>query len=569
MLALACVSGPVCAYAGSPAVSASDPFVQGVHSLPPLASALAQSGKPVDKYAASASQTPATAAAQGDPSASSTSVVGPAASSLLGTEGGNDADSATAVADSNLWARVRQGFQLRDLSGPLVEANTRWYQQRPQYVSRMLDRARRYLYHVVQEVQKRGMPTEIALLPMVESAFNPQAYSNANAAGLWQFIPSTARLYGLKESPWYDGRRDVIAGTDAALNYLQKLFLDFGSWDLALAAYNCGEGCVARAMQHNAARGLPTNYQSLPLPAETKNYVPKLMAMKQLVEDPQAFGVDLAPIPDSPYFTKVSLDTGNIDVNTAARLAGMSTQDFLALNPAFPRKLIHAHNEVTVLVPVDKASQFQSNLEQGDWDRWEPYQVRRGESLEAVAKKFDVSAQRLAEHNVLRLYRGHFRLAQTILVPVKADDGGTSLADSRGAWEAVAHTLGAPAGTALDRSQAPVARWHTVQRGEGLIEVAHRYGVTVAQIKAWNHLRSTRLRAGQRLVMYRQGATPRNVSARTRARPAQLRHYTVRRGDTLFAIAKRFDVSLADLRVWNHLRHGELRPGQHLVVRAG
>ncbi len=559
MLALACLSGPISAYAGSPAVSASDPYVQDTNALPPLASVLAQSGTPLSQYAQTGSQTATGAGA-------TTPTVDTAMPALPGNDNG---DAATSNMDSNLWSRIRQGFQLRNLSGPLVEANTRWYQQRPQYVTRMLDRARRYLYHVVQEVQKRGMPTEIALLPMVESAFNPQAYSNAHAAGLWQFIPSTARLYGLKESPWYDGRRDVIAGTDAALNYLQKLFLDFGSWDLALAAYNCGEGCVARAMQHNAARGLPTNYQNLPLPAETKNYVPKLMAMKQLIEDPEAFGVDLAPLPDSPYFTKISLDTGNIDVNTAARLAGMSTRDFLALNPAFPRKLIHAHNQVTVLVPVDKASEFQSNLEQGDWDRWEPYQARRGESLDAVAQKFNVDAQRLAEHNILRLYRGRFRVAQTILVPVKADDGGTSLADSRVAWEAVAQTLEGRGGADAGK-RAPAAYWHTVRRGEDLIGLARKNGVSVAQIKQWNHLRSNGLRIGQKLVFYRSGDVRRSAYVPARARRhVLLRHYTVRRGDTLSGIAQRFEVSLADLRAWNHLGRSELRAGQRLVVHAG
>ena len=557
MLALACLSGPICAYAGNPTVSATDPYVQDTDALPPLASVLAQSGTPLSQYAQSGSQASV--------SAGTTTPTTDAAMSALPE---NDVgDAASSGVDSSLWARIRQGFQLRNLSGPLVEANTRWYQERPQYVSRMLDRARRYLYHVVQEVQKRGMPTEIALLPMVESAFNPQAYSNAHAAGLWQFIPSTARLYGLKENPWYDGRRDVIAGTDAALNYLQKLFLDFGSWDLALAAYNCGEGCVARAMQQNAARGLPTNYQNLPLPAETKNYVPKLMAMKQLIEDPQAFGVDLAPLPDSPYFTEISLDTGNIDVNTAARLAGMSTKEFLDLNPAFPRKLIHAHHQVTVLVPVDKANEFQSNLEQGDWDRWEPYQVRRGESLYAVARKFGVDARRLAEHNVLRLYRGRFRVAQTILVPVKADNSGTSLADNRVAWEAVAQTLEHRGGAG---ARAPAVYWHTVRRGEDLIGLAHRNGVSVAQIKLWNHLRSNELRVGQRLVFYRGGGVRRSAYAPARAyRHPLLRHYTVRRGDTLSGIAQRFDVSLADLRTWNHLGGSEVRIGQRLVVRAG
>jgi len=197
----------------------------------------------------------------------------------------------------NVWERVRKGFRLGPLDSPLVDIHTRWYADHPEYVNRMLERSRRYLYHIVGAVQQRGMPMEIALLPLIESGFNPQALSRANAAGIWQFIPATGKTFGLQQNAWYDGRRDITAATQAALDYLQKLFMDFGSWELALAAYNCGEGCVSRAQQRNAARGLPTDYASLNLPVETKHYVPKLLAIKQLVLEPESFGVSVNDIP--------------------------------------------------------------------------------------------------------------------------------------------------------------------------------------------------------------------------------------------------------------------------------
>jgi membrane-bound lytic murein transglycosylase D len=251
----------------------------------------------------------------------------------------------------NLWGRIRAGLQLGELDSPLTQVHIAWYAKRPDYVARMLGRSRLFLYHIVEEVEKRRMPMEIALLPMVESAFNPQAYSRSHAAGIWQFIPSTGKNYGLQQNVWYDGRRDVTAATQAALDYLQKLFLDFGSWELALAAYNCGEGCVSRAIQKNAARGLPTDYLSLSLPPETRHYVPKLMAVRQLVLAPEDFGVELVDIPNEPYFTRVSLNTGAMDVHSAAKLAGLSVEEFLSLNPAFPRKLIKAGDDIWCWCP--------------------------------------------------------------------------------------------------------------------------------------------------------------------------------------------------------------------------
>jgi membrane-bound lytic murein transglycosylase D len=237
------------------------------------------------------------------------------------------------VPATDLWARIRNGFALPNMDSALVREQENFYSARPEYMKRMAQRSQRYLYYVVEEIEKRGMPSEIALLPMIESAYNPTAYSRSHASGIWQFIPSTGRLYGLQQNFWSDERRDVAAATHAALDYLEKLYDQFGSWDLALASYNWGEGAVARAIAKNEAKGLPTDYRSLTMPRETRYYVPKLQAVKNIIADPAKYGVELSQIRNEPYFTSVPVPQ-NIDVKLAARFAEMPLEDFLSLNPA-------------------------------------------------------------------------------------------------------------------------------------------------------------------------------------------------------------------------------------------
>lgn len=468
--------------------------------------------------------------------------------------------SAYAEDADNLWDRIRAGLALAELDSPLIKVHVDWYARRPDYVARMLERSRRYLFHIVEEVEKRGMPMEIALLPMVESAFNPQAYSRSHAAGIWQFIPSTGKHFGLAQNPWYDGRRDVTAATQAALDYLQKLYTDFGSWELALAAYNCGEGCVSRAIQKNAAQGKPTDYLSLALPTETRHYVPKLMAIRQLVREPESFGVELIDIPNEPYFTRVSLNTGAIDVRSAARLAGLSVEEFLSLNPAFPRKLIKAGGEVSVLVPVDHAEVFQSNLDKGEWDSWEPVTAKKGMSVGEIAERFGTTPERLAEHNHFHLRNGRLVKDQVILVPIDNDSDGELPAAS---WQALETEAGPTADTP--------AKYHVVRRGETLRQLAARFGVSIAELKRHNRLKSSGLKAGQRLVIQpagNGGAARALASARDKAGGSPTR-YTVRRGDTLYSIANRFNVSVAELKAWNRLRGNQLEAGRQLTVKRG
>jgi len=389
---------------------------------------------------------------------------------------------------------------------------------------------------------------------MIESAFVPTALSPSAASGIWQFIPSTVSHYGLRQDNWYDGRRDFTAATRAALDYLGKLYLDFGDWQLALAAYNCGEGCVARAIQKNLQQGLPTDYASLPLPNETRHYVPKLLALKNLVNNPGQIGIAIDTLPNQPYFNQVTVHA-SMDIHSAARLADMSSDEFLALNAAFPRKLIRSDTPVNLLVPVDKTDTFQRNLETGSWDSWQPHTVQKGERPEAIAKRFGISVARLKEHNQLHLKRGKLVSAQTILVPVKG----------RGI---------AAAATQPSFAASPAAQ-HLVQRGDTLFGVARRYGLSLVQLTAANPELGT-LKPGQAIRLpaneptFQEASAIQPASLKTRVKkPSQPVRYTAKRGDTLLAIAQRFDTSLADIKAWNPVfrKSSRLRAGQTVVIR--
>ena len=462
-------------------------------------------------------------------------------------------DAADAAATDDVWQRIRNGFAVDEtaLRNPLVGVHESWFADRPENVLRLVERARPYLFHIVEELDRRAMPMEIALLPMIESAFNPMAVSPAAASGIWQFMPATGRHYGLRQDNWYDGRGDFAAATRAALDYLNKLYLDFGDWQLALAAYNCGEGCVSRAIRRNAEEGLPTDYASLQLPNETRHYVPRLLALKKLIDTPEEYGLEFDALPNRPYFDRVTLHS-SMDVHSAARLADMSSDEFIALNAAFPRKLIYCDTPVSLLLPVDKVDTFQRNLSAGTWETWKPYVAKKGERPATIAKRLGVSASRLAEHNQFHLKRGKFARNQTILVPVKGRDA-----------------------VAAERPTSPTTR-HVVQRGDTLFGVAMRYGVSVSQLTAANPKLGTHLKLGEvvRLPLVASAAQadatesvrPAKAGSRKAAQPLR---YTVRRGDNLSAIARRFDLSLAEIRALNPGFHktSAVRTGQTLVVR--
>jgi len=307
------------------------------------------------------------------------------------------------VAPDDLWQRIRNGFGMPDLHDPLVAERQSWYLNRPDMLRRIFQRGGRYLYHIVGELEKRGMPTELALLPMVESAFNPHAVSSARAMGIWQFIPSTGKNYDLDQNWWVDERRDIIVSTDAALTYLQKIYEMHGDWHLALASYNWGEGAVGRAIAKNQAKGLPTDYSSLTMPGETRYYVPKLQALKNIIAQPEVFGFTLGPIPNQPYFETV-MKPERIDVAVAARLAETPIEEFVSLNPAYHRPVMNSHQAGPLVLPAGKGDTFRANLERytaqdKPLSNWLTYSMKRGDKLAKVAAKYKISEARLRQIN--------------------------------------------------------------------------------------------------------------------------------------------------------------------------
>ncbi len=320
----------------------------------------------------------------------------------------------------DMWERIRNGFAMRPMDTALVSSWETRYAAKPDYLARMVERGSHYLHHIVEEIERRKMPAEIALLPMIESAYNPQAYSRAHASGLWQFIPSTGKLYGLRQNWWYDGRRDVIAATNAALDYLEKLHNQFGDWELALASYNWGEGAVSRAIARNQAKGLPTDYASLTMPAETRHYLPKLIAVKNIISDPARFGIQLAQVPNEPYFAVVTVHR-HIDVTLAAKFAGMPLDEFRFLNPAHNKAVIKAGAAETIVLPREKVALFQANLQNHDEPlvSWQAHTMKAGEKPEKIAAKYGMSMAELKQVNGIS-GNNKFRTGQPLLVPVKA-----------------------------------------------------------------------------------------------------------------------------------------------------
>lgn len=329
---------------------------------------------------------------------------------------------------NDIWDRIRRGFGMPDLDTELVAEQQLFYLNRPGFLKKVFERGGRYLYHIVDELERRGMPTELALLPMVESSYNPMAYSRARASGLWQFIPSTGRNYNLTQDKWVDERRDVIASTSAALDYLQTIYEMHGDWHLALASYNWGEGAVGRAVQRNLADGLSADYSSLRMPDETRNYVPKLQALKNIVAQPELFHLELPYVPNTRHFVTVSAPAG-IDLATAAKYAEMPLDEFIALNPGYNRPAIAQAN--SLVIPVDRAERFRLRLaeQESSGKQWRTYEMQRGDTLASVAQNFGLSVNQLNQINGLDA-RSRVSPGYTLLVPDGIDPDG-ALAASR------------------------------------------------------------------------------------------------------------------------------------------
>lgn len=462
-----------------------------------------------------------------------------------------------ATQHDDLWQRIKNGYAMPDSTSALTAKHEDWYSSRPDYVQRMVERSQRYLFHIVEEVEKRGMPTEIALLPMIESAYNPKAYSKSSAAGIWQFIPSTGKHFGLKQNWWVDNRRNITMATDAALTYLQKLHAMFGAWDLALAAYNAGEGTIGRAIERNRKLGLPTDYESLTLPDETRNYVPKLQAVKNLMTHPGNYGLEIPTIANTPYFAKVTAPA-RIDTHLVAKLAEINHEEFLALNPSYDRPLINSEQEnLELLLPIMAAQTFRTNL--ANYEKplvnWQTYQAKRGERMDKIASKFGINLAQLRDVNDLSL-QAKMKKSTTLLVPKADGNQNTPL-------------------VVVEESEVeaePAAKQtltHKVKKGEMMHSIAKFYGVSVKQILAANSLRNSRVKAGQVLNIEvtdaKDWSSTKKSAAKTNSTEKK-KTYIVRRGDTLHSIAEKFDVAVGDLKRWNKKSSSHITPGAKLVI---
>ena len=405
----------------------------------------------------------------------------------------SDYPSLSALPDDNVWQRIRSHFGMKELNSPLIKRHERWYASHDEYMLRMSERAEHYLFYIVEEVERRGMPSEIALLPVIESAFNPGANSVARASGIWQFIPSTGKHFGMEQNWWYDGRRDVIGATNGALDYLQKLHDQFGDWELALAAYNWGENAVARAQASNRRRGKPTDYSHLKMPRETSNYVPKLLAVKNIVNDPARYGIVLHNIPNQPYFSVVTTSKP-MDVKIAAELAEITMDEFTALNPGHNRPVILQDSNEVVLLPVDKVATFRDNLEKHDQRlvTWRALQTEKGDSFAEIASRFDITEQQLRTANGLSKY-AHASNGQTLLVPAGEDEATDEFTPFNMHASAVAEMSGFS---------------YTVHKGDTISNIARRFHTSQASLVEMNH-GSHRLRIGQRFTIMASGGPTR------------------------------------------------------------
>ena len=470
----------------------------------------------------------------------------------------------------DLFVRLRSGFLLEDVDEAQIDRELNWYANHPDYLERVWGRAEHTMHYIVGQLKARSMPLELALLPVVESAFEPYAYSRARAAGLWQFIPGTGSTYGLKQDWWYDGRRDVVASTRAALDYLQSLHDSFdGDWLLAIAAYNCGEGNVTRAVKRNQRQGKPIDFWHLKLPTETRAYVPKLLAMRRIVSDPAAYGLEFSQIDDAPYFTAVNTG-GQIDLQVVAEISGLSKDDLYELNPAFHRWATDPTGPYSLLVPIEAAEGLEAtllSLTPEQRMRVASYEVRKKDTIAGIAKQYATAPELLRHLNNLATNEKPV-VGSSLMVP------SATIQLPEKAMRAAA---------LFDRPGRHGSRrfahrgLHVVHRGDTLFAIAHRLGTDVNTLARLNNMDvNDRLRAGQRLIISRPAprasASARSLRSTGNAvaglsGAGRQVTYTVRRGDTLYGIARVLQVTVRELLGWNGMESGSaIRPGQKLVA---
>ena len=469
----------------------------------------------------------------------------------------DDSRPANAAAGyEHAWDRMRSNFQLPQADHARLDAQIAWYQDNARSLRLTLDRSDPYLAWILDQLEAQDMPAELALLPVIESGYQPQAYSSGHAAGLWQFVPATGTRFGLKQNWWYDGRRDLVDSTRAALAYLNYLHDHFdGDWLLALAAYNAGEGRVAQAIERNRAAGKPTDFWHLDLPPQTRIYVPKLLALRDIVADPEQYSINLPEVDAEAQIALVDTP-GQIDLSLAAKLAGIPVEDVQRLNPGFNHLATAPNGPHRLVIPIDAAESFAAHIANLPADQplaWERHRIARGETLAQIARRYDTSVALLRKAN--NLSSQHIRAGNNLLIPV-------------GAQELAAYRL-----SPLQRTQrrsgggaSAVTATHVVRSGDTLWGLARRYNLSVQQLTKLNAMQpDDTLRPGTSLRIGSGAMTARADSAMVT--PRQTLQHTVRRGDTLTRISERYRVSVDDLRKWNNLKATDyLQPGQTLSL---
>jgi membrane-bound lytic murein transglycosylase D len=461
-------------------------------------------------------------------------------------------------APDDLYQILRKNFTFDlDIENKRIDSQLNWYASHQSYINRVSQRASRYMYHIISEIQSRNLPVELALLPIVESAFDPFAYSHGSASGMWQFIPSTGKMYGLKQNWWYDGRRDVVASTDAALNYLSQLNQMFdGDWLLALASYNSGPGTVLRAQKKNRSAGKPTDFWNLDLPRETEAYVPKMIALAKLFSEPEKYGIELPVVANEPYFEIVETG-GQIDLAQAATLAEMDLSDLYILNPGFNRWATDPDGPHQLLVLADKAEVFNQNIAQLAPDErltWTRYTIKSGDSLLSIAHKHDVTVDVLKDVN--NIQGNLIQAGKTLLIPIasKGDQYYSMSADNR-----LKVKQNAAANTSKQRVD------YTVKSGDSFWTIARRFDVSVASIAKWNNMAPKDvIRPGQTLAIWVNPSDTQNASSSRQV--VRKVGYVVRKGDSLYRIADKFNLKISDIEKWNQISSKYLQPGDRLTL---
>lgn len=467
-----------------------------------------------------------------------------------------DSTPKTAIDNQDLWLRIINAYGFnQDIDNPRVRSQLNWYKKHQGYMDRMATRAQRYMFYIAEQIDVRDIPGELALLPIVESAFDPFAYSHGRASGVWQFIPSTGRDFGLTQNWWYDGRRDISASTVAALKYLEALQREFkGDWLLALAAYNTGAGNVRKAIRKNKRKGLPTDFWSLKLPRETRDYVPKLIALAQLIKHPEANGITLKPLINKAYFAEV--DTGGqIDLSQLAEVADTPLDEIYKLNPGYNRWATHPNGPHKVLIPVEKEETYLKNiatLPKNARMKWQRYQVKRGDSLITIAKKFHTTPDALKDANNLR--RSMIRAGDQLLIPsaYKSLKSYSYSVDTR---------LSKIQNSSRGKNSGKIE--YKVRGGDSFWEIARDHKVGIRELAKWNGMApGDTLKQGQKLVIWGQ------KKLRQSREVIRKLTYTVRNGDSLARIADKFRVRVQDLIRWNRQKSKSkyLQPGQKLTL---